>query len=60
MPNWTIKMPSLKLNPEHFMINEDPRNFVKEHFEKASEKSDDETIKDENKYKQNEGMTALR
>ena len=59
MPNWTIKMPSLKLNPEHFMINEDPRNFVKEHFAKASEQSDDETTKDANKYEHAEGKTTL-
>ena len=59
MPNWTIKMPSLKLNPEHFMINEDPRNFVKEHFAKSSEQSDDETTKDANKYEQAEGKTTL-
>ena len=52
-------MPSLKLNPEHFMINEDPRNFVKEHFEKASEESDDETTKDANRYKQGEGKAML-
>ena len=59
MPNWTIKLPSLKLNPEHFMINEDPRNFVKEHFAKAPEQSDDETTKDANKYEQAEGKTTL-
>ena len=58
MPNWTIKMPSLKLNPEHFMINEDPRNFVKEHFEKASEDIDDEMTKDASKYKQAEGKAT--
>lgn len=35
MPSWTLKRPELKLNPEHFRFNENPRNFVKEHFENA-------------------------
>ena len=39
MPSWTIKMPKLILSPEHFMINENPRNFVREQIEKASEET---------------------
>ena len=54
MPSWTLKMPKLVLNPEHFMVNENPRNFVKEQIEKAlsdkmevpnsSKKSNEENI----------------
>ena len=35
MPRWTLQMPTLILQPEHFMINDNPRNFVKEQIEKA-------------------------
>ena len=36
MPSWTLKMPKLILNPEHFMINDRSRDFVKDQIEKAS------------------------
>ena len=52
-------MPSLKLSPEHFMINEGPRNFVKEHIEKALEGSDDEDAKETKNYKQAEGKKTI-
>ena len=52
MPSWTIKMPSLKLSPEHFMINDDSRNFVKEQIEKASDGNDEAKTKT---YKQDQG-----
>ena len=48
-------MPSLKLSPEHFMINDDSRNFVKEQIERASDGSDDEKTKDTKTYKQDQG-----
>ena len=55
MPSWTIKMPSLKLSPEHFMINDDSRNFVKEQIERASDGSDEEKTKDTKTYNQDQG-----
>ena len=55
MPSWKIKMPSLKLTPEHFMINEEPRNFVKEHFEKALKGNEEEESKETKQYKQEPG-----
>ena len=36
MPSWTLKMPKLILNPEHFMINDRSKDFVKDQIEKAS------------------------
>ena len=36
MPTWTLQMPTLILDPEHFMINDSPRNFVKEQIDKAT------------------------
>ena len=47
-------MPSLKLSPEHFMINDDSRNFVKEQIEKASS-GDEENTKETETYKQDRG-----
>ena len=38
-------MPSLKLSPEHFMINDDSRNFVKEQIERASDGTDETKTK---------------
>ena len=55
MPSWTIKMPSLKLSPEHFMINDDSRNFVKEQIERASDGTDETKTKDTKTYKQDQG-----
>ena len=36
MPSWTLKMPKLILSPEHFMINDRSKDFVKDQIEKAS------------------------
>ena len=55
MPSWTIKMPSLKLSPEHFMINDDSRNFVKEQIERASDGNEEENAKETKTYKQDQG-----
>ena len=59
MPSWTIKMPSLKLSPEHFMINDDSRNFVKEQIERASD-GNEENTKETETYKQDQGKKIKR
>ena len=41
MPGWTLRMPTLILHPEHFSINDSPRNFVKEQIDKAGKDPDD-------------------
>ena len=60
MPSWTLKMPKLILDPEHFMINENPRNFAKEQIEKAAKgeieiSEDSKSSKQENNYKETKG-----
>ena len=60
MPSWTLKMPKLILDPEHFMINENPRNFAKEQIEKAANdkleiSEDSNKSTQENNYKESEG-----
>ena len=59
MPSWTLKMPKLILAPEHFMVNDNPRNFVKEQIEKALKDeveipSDNKKSNDQNIYKEQE------
>ena len=37
MPNWRLIQPTLILHTEHFMVNDNPRNFVKEQIDKNVE-----------------------
>ena len=37
MPKWRLFMPQLILEPEHFMLNDNPRNYIKEQLEQRSE-----------------------
>ena len=37
MPSWRLIQPTLILHPEHFRVNDNPRDFVKEQIDKALE-----------------------
>ena len=52
MPGWRLIQPTLILHPEHFRLNDNPRDFVKEQIDKAREglSADSDTKSKEPKY----------
>ena len=56
MPGWRLIQPTLILHPEHFRLNDNPRDFVKEQIDKAREGLSTHSESKEPKYPSSEDI----